>query len=335
MAQFAVNDGCYAQLQDVVGGATAPAYYDVFLTLGSDTYSASTTFAEIARQYYYLGDNLANAGFVDWTLDDALGATTATLGSVSLTFQSAPIPITCDGWAITYPSSLGFPDGPLMWCGSISPALTVPANTPAVYVLSGITVTLGQCAPSPPPPTLLLSDTFGGVGSSPLGSDMPQIGGPWTVLAGTIVAGNGQCSASSSGLLLLAATPQGSASVTVTVGYTAGTSVVADVVDAVAYGTPSTTYVAARAGQGQLRLVTAEGGSTTYTTSVPLSYTAGDSYTLTLEVVDQVATAYWQGQPLAAVGPTGLDVSDSVGLGFEALFGVPDSVIHSIVVTTP
>ena len=112
-----------------------------------------------------------------------------------------------------------------------------------------------------------------------------------------------------------------SASVTVTVGYTAGTSVVADVVDAVAYGTPSTTYAAARAGQGQLRLVTAEGGSTTYTTSVPISYTAGDSYTLTLEVVDQVATAYWQGQPLAAVGPTGLDCSDSVGLGFEALFG--------------
>lgn len=321
------TEGAAQQLDTLLGTIYGQGTV-LWLSDDSHTIAGSDSYPPVPLRYIQLNPVSADLDYTDWTVtSDSTGAT-ATLSDQSIVLLGGAASTTLTQWWI----QLGG-DSVWYWAGSLSPPYTYTGASGVVGV-GGITVTLGQC-PSPPSPTTLLSDTFSGVGSSPLGSDAPQIGGPWTVLEGTIVAGNGQCSASSSGLIQLAATPQGSASVTVTVGYTAGTSVVADVVDAVAYGTPSTTYVSARAGQGQLRLVTAEGGSTTYTTTVPISYTAGDSYTLTLEVVDQVATAYWQGQPLAAVGPTGLDCSDSVGLGFEALFGTPSSVIHSIVVTTP
>jgi hypothetical protein len=179
MKAFALDEGTLNQLQYTNGDLSPGGFDELLLCVGSASFSESTTYSSVSAPLFGghpLFVVLAPGAF---SYAGPPGQCTCTLSDQTFTTTSNPDTVTLDGWIIV--DQFG-PAG--IWAGSISPPWTPSVSVPSSYVLSGITVTLGQCAPPPPPPaSIFLLDHFIDVNGTQLSAHVPDIGGPWLVFS--------------------------------------------------------------------------------------------------------------------------------------------------------
>jgi hypothetical protein len=223
--------------------------------------------------------------------------------------------------------------GDIVCAGNFGPPMVI---TPGFHpvVVAPVEIQVDFCTVPLPPPLVLLSDTFGGAGSVALGSHTPDVGGPWTVVAGTLVAGGGDCSATSTGTSRATA-PASAMDATVTGTAILNSSGVAETFFVYLYGTDTTTFLDASVTTTKVVLNGSVSGSSTVFATHPVSVSPGDTVTLSLAVSDSIAAVSLNGVFLASFAHFPLCWGESVGFGIQNIIGTPISLVRSVVCTTP
>lgn len=193
MQAYALDEGAASQLLITLAQMDPPPELILALTVGSSSYSASTTYGSVSMPVVG-GTTIVVALDPDqWTVLGPPGAATATLTDQTIAVSGNPDSITLDGFFIFNGAAEAG-----LWAGSISPTWTPTAIGGSSIVLSGITVTMGQCGVAPPAgsPWLLTFTPYAGTRndfSGVLGCQFTPTGDVTvTALGRWVAAGNTQ-----------------------------------------------------------------------------------------------------------------------------------------------
>jgi hypothetical protein len=327
MPQTVITEGFDEQFDalDFYGKQSAHIW-DVALSADTFPISESTTFSDVSVAV--IGGSPVETAWRGWlSINLGVGDATASLENHTFTIEPNPTGITLGRYYV-----YSFADGVLIWAGDVSPPLTPSPTLLTTPTLTDVSVVLGQCSASAPFPTVLVSDSFAGSGTTTLGSHTPLIGGSWSVNFGGLLVHSNTCTAESIGDNLAFIETQ-SPPVTITWGYVHATgtqpniwfsadSATLNSVDVVNTGT-------------QWEIVRKISGVPTVEATASQTLVSGDTYTLTTVIQDDWLVLTVNGVYAIAYGPLGTPSYTLSGFDLYEPASVPAGVALSFTVTTP